>query len=60
MLFLMFFAGEYTCESLYIKDLGDKVSINRLNRGTKLVRQNDQNWREVNRQKRIKISGILD
>ncbi|SYX83419.1 Glutamate synthase [Paenibacillus alvei] len=56
----MFFAGEYTCKSLYIKDLGDKVSINRLNRGTKLVRQNNQNWREFNRQKRNKISGILD
>jgi len=39
----MFFVGEYTCKSHYIKDLGDKVSINRPNWGTTLVRQNDQN-----------------
>jgi len=58
--FLLFLAGKYTEKSQYIKVLGGVVSINRLNCDTNLVRQNDQNWKEVNRQKRNKISGILD
>jgi len=58
--FLLFLAGKYTKKSQYIKVLGEVGSINRLNSEINLVRQNDQNWKEVNRKNRNKISGILD